>query len=401
MASTATPARGAERHELLDALRGFALFAVLLVNLRDFSLYAFLNEPQRAQLPTATIDRWLEPLFMIFVDAKAATLFSLLFGVGFAMQTGAGRDGGRRYRRRLLILFLIGCLHAYLLWWGDILRYYALLGLLLLPLAGWSARALATAGVVVALFAWPLLLPVMKAVLPPLPTGAEARQAALVAFGSDRLGELWQVNLAFDLRMRLANWSLVFFVLGRLLIGAAIGRSQALIAPERHPRWWAHGVRIALPLGFALTAFSVLRDGRWLFADGWWAGDAGRNLARVLRSAAPLLLGLGYLAAFVRLYRKPWWHAGLRRFAPVGRMALTHYLAQTLVGVALFYGIGLDIGARLGLVGTVPLALAIFAAQMAFSRFWLARFEFGPVEWLWRSGVAGAWAPLRRRASRT
>ena len=138
---------------MLDALRGFALFGVLLVNLRDLSLFGFLSETARAGLVTARSDHWLDLAMTALVDVKAFTIFTVLFGVGFAMQaqraSAAGADMSR-YVRRLLVLLAIGLLHAYLLSWGDILRLYALLGLLLLPVARLRARAWPFSG-----YSWP------------------------------------------------------------------------------------------------------------------------------------------------------------------------------------------------------------------------------------------------------
>lgn len=387
--TASAPRPPARRLEVLDALRGVALLGVLLANLRDFSLYAFLPEAARAALPTAAWDRPIELAMAALVDAKAATLFAMLFGVGFALHTASTRH----YLRRLLVLLAIGLVHA-LLWWGDILRYYALLGLLLLPAARLGARGLAVAGLLTALLAWPLLQPVMRALLPALAPADAAAAAALQAFsGADGTAAL-RGNLDYDLRLRIANWSLLGFVLGRLLIGAAMGRAGLFEEPQA--RAWQRLLRIGLPVGAALTAFALLRDHGLAFADGWWRTEPGRQLARVLRSGASLALALGYAALFVRLFQRPRWHRVLRAFAPVGRMALTHYLTHTLVALPLFYGFGAGIGPRFGLAGVLGFGTLLFAVQMGFSRWWLRRFRFGPAEWLWRSLAEGTRLPMRR-----
>ena len=250
--ASATPAA---RLDLLDALRG-ALLGVLLANLRDFSLHQFLLDTSAIQ------DGVAQRLMAALLDAKAATLFSLLFGVGFAMQMRARADAARRYRRRLLLLLLIGLAHAWLLWWGDILRYYALLGLLLLPMARWSPRRLALAGIVVALFAAPLLAPFAKAWLPAVTPHARAAAEALAAFSGPDPGRAWVANLDYDLRMRLANWSLAGFVLGRLMVGAALGATTLFSHPHERRRAWLGILAAGLAVGMPATAFALLRDQR-------------------------------------------------------------------------------------------------------------------------------------------
>src|SRR5690606_36580248 len=118
-------------------------------------------------------------------------------------------------------------------------------------------------------------------------------------------------------------------------------------------------------------------------------------LLRALSEDAALLLGLGYAALFVHLYCHPAWHRWLRPLAPVGRMALSNYLTHSVVGVALFYGGALCIGRRGGTVAIWLAWLALFGAQIAISRWWLARCRFGPMEWLWRSLTYGRRQPMR------
>lgn len=389
-----------KRHELLDALRGFALFGVLLVNLRALSLYDFLPPEARAALPSAGMDALLAPLMASLVDGTSITLFSLLFGVGFAIQSqrAQGRPGGTaRYVRRLLLLLGIGLVHAYVLWWGDILRYYALLGLLLVPLSRLPAWAMAALGAAIVVVLPVVLQPVLPGLLPPQISSAESAARALEAFQSDSLTTLWQGNFERDLRMRIAVWMLPGYVLGRLMIGAALGRSQALQQPEANLPFWRQLFVAMLAVGGGLTVFFALRD-HGVFGDTllWLATDAGRSLLRLMRNATPLAMGLLYLAGFVLLFRRARWRRWLGALAPLGRMALTNYLAQSVIAVFLFYGVGLGIGPRFGLVGTGVFCALILMAQILASRWWLARFRFGPAEWAWRSLTYGQRQPMRR-----
>jgi uncharacterized protein len=393
-APIATP----QRIELIDALRGFALAGVLLANLRDFSLYNLIDDGARARLPSAGVDRVLELLLSAVVDAKAMTLFALLFGVGFAIQLERAADSAqarRRYAWRLTLLLGFGCLHASF-WYGDILRYYAVFGLLLLPLVRWPARRLAWLGVFVALAATALLQPLMKPWSASFAPAATAHAAAYAALSGADAATAWRGNLDYDLWVHATAWSLPFFTLGRLLLGMAIGRAGLLQDPQAHRRCWQRMFVLCLPIGAVLTGYFLLRDhggvGPGLFG---LSGDGARMLSRFLRNTMYLSLGLAYLAGFVLAFQHPAGRRWLQWLAPVGRMALSNYLGQTVLGLALFYGIGLGLGPRYGLVAVLAAFVAIFAAQTLFSRWWLRHCRYGPLEWLWRCLTYRRRLPLR------
>lgn len=390
------PTDPSQRLALLDALRGFALAGVLLANLVAFSLYAFLPVPSMAALPTADLDRLLDPAMGALVRIKFMTLFSLLFGVGFALQiqrAGSDPAATRRYLRRLGALFVIGLLHAYVFWWGDILRYYAVLGLALLPLYSLRTSRLVALGTAL-IVAEPLLAYALPDAGLRLATPEQAYAAALAAFGSNDWSTLLRGNSLFAQWWLPARWGTALSVAGCMLIGAALGRSGVLRDPAAHARFWRR-LLLALPVGLALSLALMLASyGRLPWAEG--DGDGMRALLRTLNRVAALVLGLGYMAAFVLLFGRRRWRRGLQPLVPVGRMALSNYLAQTVVGVGLFYGVGLGLGPRYGLVGVGVVWVLVFAAQIALSQWWLARYRFGPVEWAWRSATYGRWQPMRR-----
>lgn len=396
---TPTPPR--ERFELIDALRGFALFGVLLVNLESFSLYDLLPD-DRAQALTATLlDRKLDWFADTFVSGTAITLFSLLFGVGFSLQMRRGDDDPRvtrRYLRRLLVLLGIGLLHA-LLWWGDILRYYAVLGMLLVPLWRLRASTLAWVGALLVVAAPLALQPWLPGLLPKQMSIAESAARSLAAFGGHDWGETFRANMERALRMLIAVWILPTYVLGRLMIGVALGRSGRLQEAHRHLTFWR---RLLLAM-LVLSALAVLVPMHPAVAREnilpWPGGQAGKWLLHALRQAQPLCLGLGYMAGFVLLYQHPTTRRGLAWLAPIGRMALTNYLSQTVIAIALFYGIGFGLG-PVGPSRITATAIVIFAVQALVSTWWLARHRQGPVEWLWRRLTYGRMptTPLRQQA---
>ncbi len=387
-----------ERLDLLDALRGFALAGVWLANLVAFSLYAFLPSQSMAALATADVDRLLDPALTVLVSGKFFPLFSLLFGVGFSLQmqrTNGHPTGQRRYLRRLGALFVIGLLHAYLLWWGDVLRYYAVLGLMLLPLYGWPAPRLVTLGAVM-IVVQPLLAQLFPAAELALVTQDRAYAAALAAFSSSDWSTMLRGNRLFADWWLPAHWGTAMSVAGCMLIGMALGRSGALRDPVAHAQFWRR-LLLALPVGLALALALTLSDyGRLPWPGGWQHSDSAKLLLRVLNRAAGPILGLGYMAGLVWVFGTRRGQRVLHQLVPVGRMALSNYLGQTLVGIGLFYGIGLGLGPRYGLAGVVTVWFGVFLSQIALSRWWLARYRFGPVEWLWRGVTYGCRPPMRR-----
>jgi uncharacterized protein len=395
------PTPGSQRLDLLDALRGFALAGVLLANLVAFSLYFFLSHDAAVALPTFPVDRWLDAAIGILVSGKFVTLFSIMFGIGFALQMQRSARGGgwRRYLRRLGVLLGMGLLHSTLLWWGDILRYYALLGLLLLPMAKLRPRTLATIGVLLVILPHLSISAWLASVIPPVPTQEHAFAAALAAFSSHDVGTMLRGNLDFIDWWLPTYWGLVLSISGNMLVGAAIGKSGVLHDPARHALFWKR-LSWAFPAGLALALVVKVSDyGRLPAQAAWLDNDIGRMVMRDFNQATALVLALGYAAVFVLLFSRPAWRRWLQHLAPVGRMALSNYLTHSLLGLALFYGVGIGIGPRYGLVGVMVAWVLLFGAQIVVSRWWLARFRFGPAEWAWRSLTYGQRQPMRRRAA--
>ena len=385
----AKPLSGTQRNSLLDALRGFALFGVLLVNLRTLSLYDFLPPAEQASFPSAGIDRYINGLMAAFVDGTSVTLFTILFGVGFAMQMQRASNSAAlrtRYLRRLAILLLLGLVHAYMLWWGDILRYYALLGLLLMPLARLSAKALVALGTLIVVLLPVLLQPIIAPLLPLQISSAESAAQSLVAFSSEQWQVMWQGNLSRDLRMRIAVWILPSYIYGRMLIGVALGNSGMLSRPEHFEQRWRRLWWLTLMSATVLTGLLSLR--KYGLLAGISIGipdDMALIFWQLMRNASPLVLGIFYMASFVRLYQQPKTQALLAHLAPMGQMALTCYLSQSLSAVAIFYGVGFGVGPQWGALGVIGVGVLILAIQIASCRWWMARYRFGPMEWLWRS----------------
>lgn len=385
-----------ERHDLIDALRGFALGGVLMVNLASFTLYEFLPDPARAALPTAGFDAVALQAMELLVNVKFITLFSLLFGLGFSLQMERAEASGglARFVRRLLILLVIGLVHSYFIWWGDILLTYAVVGLLLVCFRHASDRVLLIAGLVIALLLPPLLSPWAREALEGWPKQAQVYAGALQAFSSSSPGAVLRGNIDTANWARVSNWALVCFVLGRFLLGYWAGRRGLFQHPLQHKALIARLFWGSLLAGVAMTVLQFTQAGlreQYPLLDT----EASKFAIRVLLRAGPLALGIAYATGFVLLFLRPQWRPRLQILASMGRMALTHYLTQSVLGIVLFYGMGLGIGPRWGVAGWWSAWALIFAGQIAISHWWLARFRFGPMEWLWRSLTYGRRQPFR------
>jgi uncharacterized protein len=391
-ALAATPTSPSERHELIDALRGFALAGVLMVNLASFTQYEFLGDAARARLPSAAFDAIATQAVELFVNVKFITLFSLLFGLGFALQLeraqARGMEGLWRYARRLLVLLGFGFVHSYFVWWGDILLTYAVVGLLMLPFRNLSDRALLVAGFAITVLP-PLVAPNVRALLPTMPTQAIAYAEGAIAFASADVAATFRANVDLANWARVSNWALVLFVLSRFLFGYWAGRRGLLQAPERHRAMLRGLFAGSVVAGVALTALSFVQA-PLRAAYPTIDTDTVKLLIRMLLRLGPLAIGVAYACGFALLYLRPGWARRLNLLAPVGRMALTNYLSQSVLGVMLFYGVGAGIGPASGMPGLLVAWALVFGAQVAWSRAWLARFRYGPAEWLWRWLTYGA-----------
>ncbi len=405
MTDTLSPVRPSERYIILDALRGFALLGICMANFPEFSLFTFLQPEAAAALPTAAADRLIRYLTYIFVDGKFYTIFSLLFGIGFsiiithAMQKKA--NGFRIFYRRMTVLVAIGFFHLMFIWSGDILMLYALLGLLLPCFRRVSDRGLLTWGTAL------LVVPVCIDLICELTHFYPARTVVeLQAYYCAKYG-ITDDNFAYWLRdindyegmfQFLIQGALVrvqefmdgnryFKVLGLFLIGFYIGRKRMYADLYRHHSWLKRICRIGMFLGLPLSLVYA-----WSCMNAHPLGLTTHSLFYLL-SVYPL--GFAYMAGLCLLYLK-YKNGWLWKYlAAPGRMALTNYIGQSLIGVFLFYGIGLGWGADIGVVYTEGIVLAVFVLQIVFSRLWLSAFRFGPLEWGWRMLTYGKWFRLR------
>lgn len=384
------PIRTEERAEWLDALRGFALLGILLINISAFSGYAFLDPATKAQLPGSGADKVLEYVVHALVEAKFYSLFSFLFGLGFAVQMRRAEERGGSFeavfRRRLGWLLVFGLIHAFLLWFGDILNFYALMGFVLLWFRRFSARALLLSAVFflsapIWLYGAYLLYTLFADAAPMAqPEASSAMRAIIDNYAHGGYTDIVESNsqiYAFAWIRRIYRFQLLR-ILGMFLLGAwagKVGLPQARDALQ--PLFRAFllvGLVIGLPMNLAFAAVGG--------NDALLPASALGLLSITLGSIGIPLLSLVYVAAFALYWRKPRGSGNL--LVASGRMALSHYLSQSMIAVTLFYGIGFGLFGRTSYGAGMLIALSVFLVLAMFCRSWLSFFPQGPMETLWR-----------------
>jgi uncharacterized protein len=404
--ASAGPVSEGDRIVELDVLRGVALFGVLLMNFVGFvSAGIVTTDAQLAALPTARVDEWVNFGVLWLVGDKANTMFATLFGLGFYLQMKRGEDRPgfeARYSRRLFWLLIFGWLNATLLWVWDILNVYAVAGFLLLLMRNWKTRSLVIFGAIAALYTshvqdWWLERLGIDLVPDSLyePPAILARQSTLLTGDYPQLvSMMWQWTYSEWLAGgMLVGW--IVYALGRFALGAAIGRSGILDDIKGHLPTLRRVTRVALPLGLLLALLARLWD-----EDIWLPFDGAGYVGEFLRSPAALILAAGYSAGIVIALRQRWGARWFGLLAPVGQMALTNYLMQGLIYAFVLFGVGPGLGmaGRIGASSVTVIAVVFFAFQIVFSYWWLARYRFGPMEWVWRTLTYGQAPQMRRTA---
>lgn len=411
---TLAPVGAPDRIQALDALRGFALLGILLMNIEAF-VGPLMNSMTGLDPSLQGADRTMDAAIYLLVQGKFFPLFSMLFGMGFAVMLmradAAGRPFLGLYLRRIGTLLVLGLAHAVLLWPGDILVTYALMGLLLgLCFRGTPQSRLPKWGVAMMLLpvGLTLLMGLLGSAMQAMPEEARAGfeqamaaqgaqidaqvEAQRLAYGSGSYAEATAQRASDFLSMLGFIFIFGAFILGLFLVGAWFTRSGAIARPEQHARLFWRLRWVALPVGLAMVLVSY-----WMVPTmDFGRLDLTASTAQSLQMLGGAVMALAYLAWFVRGLQSPVLGRWLGLLAPAGRMALTNYLMQSLVCTTIFYGYGLGYFEQLPRAWQPLFVLALFGLQVALSHWWLARFRFGPMEWLWRAATYLQLPPMRR-----
>ena len=408
-----SPVTSTERIVALDVLRGLALLGVVVANVWLWFSGLFLRFPgYRDELRGVSLDAVVFFAIAILVSGKAISTFSFLFGHGFAIQMMRADARGRSivgtYSRRLFVLLLIGLLHVSLLWYGDVLVPYAILGFVLILFRKRSDRALLR-WVVVLMVGLPLLMGAAPLIArafgveaPSLDMEAMAARhaATLSVFQSGDYSAIVRENLVQAGKLFYFGRKALFlmYILGLFLLGLYVGRRRMFEQVEGYRPLFRRIAIWGIPIGIA--AGIVVAWMQMTFEPAEMFSRPALALAAVTVSTVSMLpLAAGYVSAVTLLLQSPRWSRRLSVFAPVGRMALTNYLSQTVVMVLLFNGYGAGLIGRTGPALGLVIAVLVFAAQTMVSAVWLRHYRFGPMEWLWRSLTYGRMQPMRRQVA--
>lgn len=390
----AGPTPGAQRIEAIDVLRGVAVLMIFVVNIKSMaepmSLYFAVDQW------ASPIDQWVARLQHLLVDEKFFTIFTALFGCGLALfceRAEAAQRSGSLIYRRLAVLLAIGMAHGALIWFGDVLALYAIAGFVALPFLKASPRqlyAIAFAFLVarVAIEFSPLPGVVEHLVWGPAGAGgleggdgAAERAAYLGGVGQQFSARLSALAVAYTNGM-LVN---LLRVVALMLAGIALYRQGFFSG-----RWPMRAYLAAIAAAVACTV--VLHGAAW--GGARLSGDNG--LWATLRLLSLFTQAFAYSAIVIALVKHG---ARLGALAAVGRMALTNYIACSLIGTTIFYGHGLALYGSMGPAGLMLVVVATWAVLLVLSPYWLARFRYGPLEWAWRSLTYGRAVPIRAKTS--
>jgi uncharacterized protein len=397
-----------ERIQVVDVLRGFALFGILFAHLSNEFSAGMLPQRVYETMMNAPANMVVVVISNILVQGKFYTIFSFLFGLSFALQLGSAREKGGhflgRYAWRLVILGVIGFIH-HIHWRGDILTIYVILGFAMLLFRNLPDKTLLIVSLLLVLNLPGRVINVYEAITAkPAQTQGEAENKQREAQAENYYGFIKNASyvrtlkenfIAFADKMQFQVESgRIYMTLGFFLLGMYAGRRRLFEQlPDNKPffrkifRYTGYltlGL-IALACGLFLTP--LMKDSPYANLTGGFIFDTGNTA-----------LTLFYISGISLLFfRKPW-TKGLSHLAPVGKMALTSYLMQTAFGLLIFQSYGLNMFAEIGVAAATALTIPIFLLQVVFSKWWLAKYQYGPVEWLWRSLTYFRMQPLAKHS---
>jgi uncharacterized protein len=398
-----------DRIVLLDSLRGLAVLGILLCNIpiaaEPHAIATSLTLWPLGMAPASVAVWWITQLFF---QQKFYSLFAMLFGASILL---VGGEGGEKDRQRILTLRLvsllaIGLFHGLVIWQGDVLNTYAIVGLLAMWARSWSAKRLLQTGIGLHLAlsawgAWSLLKHAAEGGGDPPPAAMAKFLAGIHADTAQYAGSFTQ-SFAQNAK---DYWEFVFnafthwpptwplLVLSLMLVGMGLYKLGVLTGKAStgvYQGLIGAGLGALTIVGLAETVYVVQPDHGWTI----------RTLARWLQSATAPIVSLGYVGLMVLATRTKVWKAIPAVLAPVGQMAFTNYLTQSILMTVMLYG-----GRGPGLYGKVDrpvlalMVLGIWTLQILWSRWWMARFTMGPLEWLWRLAYRGP-MPLRREPAK-
>jgi len=391
-----------ERIRQLDVLRGLAVLGILGTNIQHFAMFAGTTRNPTLWGNLEGADFWVYALTFNLVFQKFLPIFSMLFGAGMVLVAerceAAGVNPAALHYRRMATLLLIGLVHAYLIWYGDILFVYAVCGMAVFPLRKLSPRLLLTLGIVL-LAVGPLIeivIFMIPAMLGAGGGGAGPSIETVVAQDLEAFRGPWveqlrmRAHYAFEVQTRGLAILLFWRASGIMLIGMALYKLRVLTG-GRSPRVYAVLLAVAVAVALPLTAAGFYANVLTEWQNGWL-----RKLAEWIVYFFGILMSLGWASIIMLICNSRAWSLVTRPLAAVGRMALTNYLLQSLICTFVFYGHGLGLYGTVERTGQAAVVAGVWLCLLIVSPLWLRFFRFGPAEWVWRSLAYGERQPFLR-----
>jgi uncharacterized protein len=378
------------RIHAVDALRGFALAGIVIAHVLEQFLAGFPTDEMRAVMFSGPVDFIVDTVSFWIIRGKFFALFSLLFGLSFFIQMDNAEKSGVNYKTwylwRLLILLVIGVVHNSF-YSGDILVIYVLFGFLLIPFQSVSNKVVLAIAVILFLGGGRFLsfgIFGNDSIIALNIENFDEKYITAITGGS--LTEVWRVNFIaligkFNFQMGVLGRGYLTFAF--FLLGMWIGRSRLLENLQANTTflkkiilWSFVGTIAMIPLFWYL--FSQMES---IFDfTSWWS-----MFALTAYDNFNFFFTIFLAAGFVYLFESPKMQKTLSWLAPYGRMALTNYVFQSLIGTFLFFNWGLGYMGQLRNIELLLIAFLIIGAQMIISFYWMRKFKYGPIEWLWRS----------------
>jgi uncharacterized protein len=400
------PTAPSERIIPLDALRGFAVLGILIMNIQSYSMIeaAYINPTAYGDL--TGINRWVSVLSHLFADGKFMAIFSILFGAGVVLMTrkveAKGQSSAGLHYRRTFWLIVIGMIHAYLLWYGDILTAYGVCALLIFLFRKISPKWLLVIGLISASVSSLIYLSFGFS-LPYWP--AEAHQNVLQAWRpsaqtvaqeiSSYQGS-WLEQMTHRAPAALMFQTFLFVIWvgwragGLMLVGMALFK-WGLLTAQRSKRFYSTLAGIGFGLGLPLVIYGMVCN-----YQANWSFDYSMFIGNQFNYWGSILIAVGYISTVMLLCQSTRLQKLVSRFAAVGRMALTNYLMQTMICTTIFYGHGLGLFGQIERSGQILIVFGVWVFQLWVSPIWLRYFRFGPAEWIWRFLTYLRLQPMRR-----
>ena len=389
------PTASTERIVSLDALRGLAVLGILIMNIQSFSMISAAYVNPIAFGDFIGVNKWLWVLSHIFADQKFMPIFSMLFGAGIVLMSERLEHKGKStialHYRRMMWLIIIGLVHAYFLWYGDILFTYAICGMLVFLFRKLTPKYLLIIGILIfsissflyLFFGWSMPYWPSEVLAHSINNWHPAEANVLNEIANYQGDWKQQMNsrisMAFFLQTNMFFMKVAWKTIGLMLIGMALYK-WGVFSAKLPKKKYVKGVVFGFAIGFPLVIIGVVTN-----INANWSFEYSMFFGSQFNYWGSIFVSFGYISLIMILFQSKRLIKIKQSFSAVGRLALSNYLLQTIICTTIFYGHGLGFFAKANRIEQIIIVLIIWAFQLIASTVYLKYFRYGPFEWLWRS----------------